>query len=106
MATPETPSPGPSGADGPGHPETVPVRPCRLCQVPVPQTRKGTVKDFCCDRHRAAFRTQRVQRAIADAQAALDEAAGELARLAARLDGAQRLLAPFQGSRAKKEKKT
>lgn len=72
-------------------------RPCRFCQIPVLQPkRKDTVKDFCSDRHRAAFRDAQVQHALKEAQAAVEETSSELARLSARLDGAMQLLARYQ----------
>lgn len=73
------------------------VRPCRHCQVPVPQPkRRGQVKEFCRDAHRAAFRDAQVQAAMKEARAALEEASGELARLSARLDGAMQLLERYE----------
>lgn len=77
--------------DGPG------VKPCRFCQAPVQQpTRKGQVKDFCTDRHRAAFRDSQAQAAVQNARNAIQETLDELARLSARLKGSDQLLARFQ----------
>lgn len=75
----------------------VAVRPCRFCQQPVPQPkRRGQVKDFCTDAHRAAFRDAQVQHAMREAQAAIEETSGELARLSARLGGAMQLLQRYE----------
>jgi hypothetical protein len=87
-------------------PAPVPTfKPCRHCQVPVEQPkRRGQVKDFCSDRHRAAFRDAQIQGAMKQAQAAIEETSGELARLSARLDGAMQLLERYQrhGTRPRK----
>lgn len=70
-----------------------PTRPCRFCQIPVPQPkRRGQVKDFCSDRHRAAFRDAQVQAGIREAQAAIQETRDEISRLDARLSAATQLL--------------
>lgn len=75
---------------GPGADE---FRPCRHCQVPVRQPkRRGQVKDFCTDRHRAAFRDSQIQAGIRAAKAAVQETRDELERLLARLDAADQLL--------------
>lgn len=82
-----------------GHPGPV-FRPCRHCQVPVEQPkRKNQVKDFCSDRHRAAFRDAQVQAGIREAQAVVVETQAaiqgtrdELERLEARLTAANQLL--------------
>lgn len=77
--------------EGPG------VRPCRFCQTLVTQpTRRGQVKDFCTDRHRAAFRDGQVQAGIQNARDAIRETIDELGRLTARLEGSDQLLARFQ----------
>lgn len=82
------------------------VRPCRFCQAPVQQPRRrGQVKDFCTDRHRAAFRDQAAQAAVQNARDAIRETIDEVNRLVARLEGSDQLLARFQrhGKRTKKK---
>lgn len=88
-------APGADSTAAVGHPGT--FRPCRFCGVAVAQPkRRDIVKDFCSDRHRAAFRDQQVQHAIRTALAAIQEAAGEFERLVSRLDGAAGLLERYQ----------
>lgn len=53
-------------------------------------------KDFCSDRHRAAFRDAQVQHAIRTAQEAMAEAGAEFERLAAKLTGAADLLERYR----------
>lgn len=82
-------------------------RACRFCQTPVSQPkRRDMVKDFCSDRHRAAFRDAQVQHAIQTAQDAMAEAGAEFERLAARLTGAADLLERYRkhGSRPRPAK--
>jgi hypothetical protein len=75
-------------------------KPCRHCGGPVvAPKRRGIVKDFCSDKHRAAFRdhqvaaaVQEAQRAIEDTKDAIEDTRSELARLEARLTGARQLL--------------
>ncbi len=75
-------------------------RNCRHCGQPVQQpTRRGQVKEFCSDRHRAAFRDAQIQAGIREAQAAirdtrqaLSDTRDELERLDARLVAADQLL--------------
>jgi serine phosphatase RsbU (regulator of sigma subunit) len=75
-------------------------KPCRHCGGPVePPRRRNVTKDFCCDRHRAAFRDAQVaaavmeaQRVVVDARAAIEATRQELERLEARLTGAEHLL--------------
>jgi len=82
-----------------GQPDDV-FRNCRHCGVPVLQPkRRGQVKDFCSDRHRAAFRDAQVQAGIREAQAAIQETRDEIAatrdnleRLDARMLAATQLL--------------
>lgn len=62
-------------------------RPCRHCQVAVLQpTRRGQVKDFCSDRHRAAYRDGQVQAGIRKAQEAIVETREEIATTIATLE--------------------
>lgn len=75
-------------------------RPCKHCGGPVvAPKRRGVVKDFCCDRHRAAFRDASIAKAIEQAEAVVVEAGNamldlrnELDRQVARLTGAMGLL--------------
>lgn len=75
-------------------------RPCKHCGGPVvAPKRRNVVKDFCSDRHRAAFRDASIARAIAQAEAVVVEAGhamldlrNELDRQVARLTGALGLL--------------
>ena len=53
------------------------------------------VKEFCSDRHRAAFRDAQVQTALRNAQQACQDAANALAEHAAKLEGAMQQLARF-----------
>lgn len=81
------------------------TKPCRFCQALVEQPkRRGQVKDFCSDRHRAAFRDSQIQAGIREAKAALQETRDELERLQARLDAADQLLdrGLRQGTRPRK----
>lgn len=71
--------------------------------VPPPK-RRGLIKEFCSDRCRAAFREKQIQAALREAVEAVDEAAGELARLSARLDGAKLLLARYQAKTTRPRK--
>lgn len=87
-------------------PTVVPTfRSCRHCQAPVQQpTRRGQIKDFCNDRHRAAFRDNLVQGAIQEAKTVLAEASAELAQWSARMDGAMALLDRYARHGAKRKK--
>jgi hypothetical protein len=68
---------------------------CLFCGLPVEKAKRGGVRQFCDARHRSAYRNAQVQAAIQEARAALSEARDEMARLSARLDGAEQLLDRF-----------
>lgn len=78
----------------PDPPEVTPApKLCRYCQQPLtPPKRKGIVKEFCSDRHRAAFRDEQQQAALREAESAVTDAMADLERHAARLSGALSLL--------------
>lgn len=59
------------------------------------------VREFCTDRCRAAYREKQIQAAMKEATDAVEEAAGELARLSARLDGARQLLERYRAKRTR-----
>lgn len=68
--------------------------PCRYCGGPVtPARRPHIVKDFCCDRHRAAFRDARVRQTIQDVIDLAEDLAADLTRKAALLRAAVATLA-------------
>lgn len=75
-------------------------RPCKHCGGPVvAPKRRGVVKDFCSDRHRAAFRDATIARQIEAAEAVVVEAGqvlldmrNELDRQVARMTGALAML--------------
>jgi hypothetical protein len=65
---------GQAGTTAPAADSTPGTRPCRHCGIDVPQPkRRGQVKDFCSDRHRAAYRDNLVQEAHRNAEAVLAE---------------------------------
>lgn len=81
------------------------VTACRFCEAafsqPVPKG-KQTLKQFCCNAHRAAYREREKQRAIRMALDAIDSTQAEMERSAAVLNGARQVLERFE----QKKKKT
>lgn len=74
-------------------PKTCRYPPCGILLTP---QRGGSPKEFCCARHRAAFRDLQVQNAFVDAIAAIEDGQAEMARLLARMDGAKALLERYR----------
>jgi hypothetical protein len=65
---------GATATTAPAGDSTPATRPCKHCGIDVPQPkRRGQVKDFCTDRHRAAYRDNLVQEAHLNAEAVLGE---------------------------------
>jgi len=83
-------------ASGPDEAVAVATRACRFCQAPVPQLHHGQVREFCDNRHRAAYREQERQKALAMAIEAIDELADLFEAGLARLGGARTMLQRFQ----------
>lgn len=90
------PAAGLDPASGQDEAVAVATRACRFCQAPVPQLHPGQVREFCDNRHRAAYRAQEQQRAIEAALAAWDEIADSLEQLGAKAAGARAMLQRFQ----------
>lgn len=85
----------------PAEPEISDTAPagCLFCGAPLSApSRRGLTKRFCNDRHRAQYRHQQFDLAIRQVSQACEEAGAELARLAARLEGAEQLLIRLQRS--------
>ncbi len=74
-----------------------PPLPCRFCHIAVDQPkRRDMVKEYCSDRHRAAFRAAQVQLAIQTARETVQAAVNALGEHQARLEGALALLARYE----------
>lgn len=90
---------GPPVSINPPAADSTPTRPpvpCRFCGVPVEQPkRRDITKEYCSDRHRAAFRDAQVQAAVRNALQACQDAADAMAEHQARLEGAMQQLARF-----------
>ncbi len=79
-------------------------RTCRFCDAPVLQPKRvGAVKDFCSDRHRAAYREQERQKALAMAIQAMTSMGDAIEQGVAALNGAAQVLARFQKQDRKKK---
>lgn len=66
------------------------------CGLVVPPARRGGVRKFCSDRHRAAYRDLMIQLAVREAMAIVQEAQDEMDRLSARMEGALAQLRKLQ----------
>ncbi len=77
------------------------------CGIVVPPARRGGVRKFCSDRHRAAYRDLMIQLAVRETQAIVQEARDEMERLGARLAGAMAQLQKLQhhGKRQRRTRK-
>jgi Ni,Fe-hydrogenase III large subunit len=81
----------------------VSTRPCRFCQAPVAQQHAGQVREFCDNRHRAAYRDQERQKALQLASEALDEITDAMEALGAKAAGVKVLLARFHKKKTRKD---
>lgn len=75
------------------------MKPCRHCGEPVEQPAGGKTKDFCSDKHRAAFRDAAQQQAIEEVVEGLAQLEAELERFAASCRGLAMRLERFRKKR-------
>lgn len=58
--------------------------PCKFCGGPVvAPKRKNLVKEFCCDKHRAAWRDDQLAKSVQNVLASVEEFGAEMERMSA-----------------------